>query len=113
MVLERGFELLGLAERARKTVEDEAVLDRLALGEALDDDPEHEVVGHEVASVHVALRLAPCRRAGGDGGAEQVASGDVRDAVPLGEAGGLRPFPRPLLAQQDKPRTTTHARAPA
>ena len=56
---ERLLERLGLVDRAREAVEDEAVA-RVLLLEALDDHRDDQVVGNELAGVHVALGLA-CR----------------------------------------------------
>ena len=43
------LELLGLHQRAREAVEDEAVLERTAGGEVLVDDADHDLVGDELA----------------------------------------------------------------
>ncbi len=48
--------------------------------------PDRDVVGHELAALHVAPRLEPDRGAVRDGGPEQVAGRDVRDAEPAGES---------------------------
>ena len=56
--LELGVERLRLAAGAGKPVEDEAVGGLLAL-DALRDHADDHLVGHEVAAVHVLLRLAP------------------------------------------------------
>src|SRR5439155_5518782 len=106
------LELLGLRQRPREAVEDEALVDEAVLGEALLDDPEGEIVGHEITPVHVLLRLAPGRRPGGGGGPEQVAGRDVLDAVPLRETGGLCALPGALLAEQDESGTSAHRRTP-
>jgi hypothetical protein len=74
------------------------------------DEVEDELVGHEGAAVDEVLRLQPERRAGGDGGAEQVAGADVRDAEVRGESGALRALPRPLAAQHDDPWPELHPR---
>ena len=49
-----GLELLGLWERAWEPVEDESLFEELA-GEALVDDLDDGLVGHQLAGVHVAL----------------------------------------------------------
>ena len=98
--VEHPLELLGLRQRAREAVEHEAVVERAALGEVLVDDPDDDVVGHELAAVDVALGLVADGRAGGDGGAEQVAGREVLDAVVLGQPRGLRALAGSLLAEQ-------------
>ena len=55
------------------------------LAEPVEQHPDRDVVGDELAALHVAARLEPDRRAVADGGAEQVAGRDVRDTEPLGE----------------------------
>ena len=52
--VEDPVELLGLRQRAREAVEHEAVLERAAACEALLDDADDDLVGHELAAVHVA-----------------------------------------------------------
>ena len=49
-----------------------------------------DLVGNDIARVHVGLRSFPKLGCRADVGAEQVARGDVRDAEFLGKAGGLR-----------------------
>ena len=89
---------LGLGAVAREAVEDDA-LRRIALGEPVQEHPDGDVVGHELAAVHVAARLQPDRRAVADGGPEQVARRDVRQPeVPregrrLGPLAGAREPP--------------------
>ena len=61
--VERLAERVGLRARAREAVEDEAVA-RVVGADAVDDQVDHELVGHELAGVHEALRLqarARCR----------------------------------------------------
>ena len=66
-----GVELLGLGQRAREPVEDEAAVEEVA-GEALVDHLDDGLVGHELAGVHVALGFETGRRTHGRGGAKQL-----------------------------------------
>ncbi len=59
--VEDAVELLGLGQRARETVEHEAVVERAAGREALLDHADHDLVGDELAAVHVALGFEPER----------------------------------------------------
>ena len=95
-------ERLGLRDRAREAVEDEA-LPGVRLLDALGDDADHDVVGDELARLHDGLGLEADRRAGRDGRAQHVAGRELRDAVALDDAGGLRALPRPRRPQQDDP----------
>ena len=89
VLLERLVERLGLDDGAREAVEQEAVA-RVVLLEALDDDPDDHVVGHELAGVHEALGLGAQRAAVLDGQAQDVAGRDVREAELVADALGLR-----------------------
>ena len=55
--VEHAVELLGLVQRPRETVEHEAGVERAAGREALLDHADHDLVGDELAAVHVALRF--------------------------------------------------------
>ena len=92
---------VGLIDRAREAVEQEAVA-RVVIGEALEDHADDHAVGHEFAGVHVALGLGSerCRR--GDGGAEHVPGRDVRQAEVLGQPLSLRAFARARRSEQDE-----------
>ena len=78
-----------LRGRAREAVEDEALLGVRIL-QALGDQADDDIVGHEVARVHERLRLLPQRRAGLYGSAQHVARGDVRRAELFNQLGRLR-----------------------
>jgi len=93
-LVEHRVECLGLRHRAREAVEHEAVL----VGEALADEVDHELVRDEVAALEDRAHLSPELRSVRDGGAQDVAGGDVRDAVRLGDPLRLCSFPRPLRA---------------
>src|ERR671933_901246 len=69
---------LGLGDVAGEAVEQEAVL-AVAVGEAAEDHPDDDLVGHEVAALHVRLRLAPEVGLVGDGLPEHVPGGHVAD----------------------------------
>jgi hypothetical protein len=56
-----GVEGLGLRRRARKAVKDEALV-ACPAPKARRHEPDDDGVGHELAGVHVALRLEPERR---------------------------------------------------
>ena len=60
-----------------------------------EEHPDRDVVGDELAALHVAARLEADRRAVADGRPEQVAGRDMRDAEPLREDGAWVPFPPP------------------
>ena len=59
--------------------------------------PIDDLVGDELAGVHVALGLEPERGAQRDRGAEHVAGRQVRDAVVLRERAACVPLPAPCL----------------
>ena len=104
VAVEDPLELLGLGQRAREAVEHEAVARADRRRRALLDDADHDLVGDELAGVHVALGLEPERGALRDRGAEHVARREVRDAVVLGEPRGLRALSGTLLAEQHEAR---------
>ena len=90
-------ERLGLRHRAREAVEHEAVLVR----EALPDEADHEVVGHQIAALEDRAARAPELRPVGDGFAQDVAGRDVRDVVGSGDALRLRALAGPLRAEDE------------
>mmetsp|Transcript_5832 Transcript_5832/g.15227 ORF Transcript_5832/g.15227 Transcript_5832/m.15227 type:complete len:303 (+) Transcript_5832:72-980(+) len=100
LVRQHPVELLRLLHRARKTIEDEAVLavgpvDRLA------DDAHHNLVGDEPARLHHLVgrltHLGPRR----DGRAEHVARRQVAEAEALLDDRALRALARARRADQD------------
>ena len=97
-------ELLGLVQVAREAVEHEPVVERAARREALLHQPERDLVGDELALVHVALGLEPERGAVGRLVAKHVAGRKVREAKMLSEARGLGALAGTLLAQQHQAR---------
>jgi hypothetical protein len=110
MAHEHALERFGLRDGAREAVEDEAVLHGTPLDEVLLHDADDDVVGHQLAGVHVGLHLGTDGRAVLDRGAEDIAGGQVLDAETLGEHRGLRALPRARLAEQDDTRTYLHVR---
>ena len=61
----------------------------IRLAEPVEQHPDRDLVGHELAALHVAAGLEADRRAFLDGRPEQVAGGDVGHAQPFGEDRGL------------------------
>ncbi len=104
VVAHQPVELARLAHRAREAVEHEPVVERAARREALLHDPDDDVVGYELAAVHVALGLEPERRSERRLGPEDVAGRQMRDAVPLPQTLGLGSLAGPLLPEQHEPR---------
>ncbi len=94
------IERRGLIDGARKTVEDEAA-PRVGFRKALPDHAEHDVVFDQQASIHGLLCLQPERSSVGDGGAQQIAGGDLRNAVPLDQTLRLSALTGAGRAQQD------------
>src|SRR5690606_10138861 len=82
---------LGLVDRARVTVEDEAV-GGVRLADARLDHAVGHIARHQVAGVHVLLRLEAQRGLLADVGTEEVPGGDVRDAQLFRQEDGLGAF---------------------
>ncbi len=100
LALEVSVQRLGLADVAREAVQQEAGLGVRLVHPVLGHRDRHRV-GHQVARVHVGLRLFAEVRALADVGAEQVARGDVRDREVLGEVRGLRTLACPRRPDED------------
>ena len=98
-LVERLAERVGLRARAREAVEDEAVA-RVVGADAVDDQVDHELVRHELAGVHEALRLQPQLGAVLDGRAQDVAGRHVRQPEVFLQAGGLRALARRRAARR-------------
>ena len=79
---------LGLGDGAGHAVQDEALC-AVRLGQPLFQDADDDIVRHKAAGVHVALGLQAHLGALLDGGAQDVAGGDGRDAQLGGEDLGL------------------------
>jgi hypothetical protein len=88
-LVERG----GLRDRAGISVEEEAAL-RLGTRQRLVDDPVDHFVRHELPRVHQRLGLPAEGRPFGDGAAEDVSRGELRDREPLRQTLRLRALPR-------------------
>ena len=81
-------ERLGLRDGAGEAVHQEA-LGRVGLLQAVLDDADHHAVGHQLAGVHVLLGLQAHLGLVLDRRAQDVAGGDVGDAVFGHDAAGL------------------------
>ncbi len=95
--VERG----GLRNRARETVEHEAVR-RVRLLEPLGHDRDHEIVADERAALQRVADERADARAVLDRFAQHVAGGDFRDAVPRRKAVGLRALARSRGPEEDE-----------
>ena len=78
----------------REAVEDHPAAG-VGAGEPVEQQAHGDLVGHELAGVHVAARLDAQRGAIADRGPEQVAGGDDRDPEPVARSGACVPFPAP------------------
>ena len=96
-LVERG----GLGDGAGKAVEQEPAF-RLGAGERLVDDAVHHLVRDELARVHQRVGLLAQRRPIGDGAAQDVAGGELRDRESPRQALRLRAFPRSRWTQEDE-----------
>ena len=85
---------------AREAVEQEAVLGVRLLHPVL-GHADGDLVGDQVAGVHVRLRLLAQLGVLADVGAEEVARGDVRDRQVLGKERGLRSLARTGRSDED------------
>src|SRR5215210_2980705 len=103
-------ERVGLADRAREAVEQEAVV-ALVL-DLVEDHRDHELVGHQLALVHVLLGLLAELGAVLDVRAQEVARTDVGQPEVLGQSRGLGALPGPGRAQQDEVQLAHEARKP-
>ena len=84
---------LGLGHVPREAVEQETVL-RVVLREAVTDHRDGDLVGHEVATVHVFLGKLAELRAARYVGAEDVTCRDLRDGQVRCDELGLCPLAR-------------------
>ena len=98
-----GIERLGLGPRPGKAVEDGAP-GGIGLVEAVEEHPDGDVVGHELAAVHVATGVAADGGALSEGRSEEVAGGDVRDPETLAQDLGLGPLPRAWGTEEQRAR---------
>ena len=94
-------ERAGLLDRAREAVEQEPVAG-VIVGESLDDHPDDDLIGNQLALVHVLLGEQPELAAGLARGAQDVAGRDVRQAEVLGQQRGLGALAGAGRTQQDQ-----------
>jgi len=100
VLVQRVFEGFGLGNRPREAVQHptiECVFHRQALAHHANDD----LVGHQVAIVHVLLGFDAHRCAGLDRGPEHVPGRDVGNVVAFDEACGLGAFSGPGGSDED------------
>ncbi len=89
---------LSLSHGAREAVEDEPG-GRARPEQVLPDHAHDNVVGHQLAPVHVRLEATPELGAAGGGGTESVARRDVGRPVDSRQAGRLGPLAGPLAPE--------------
>ena len=99
--LEGGLERLRLRHRAREAVEDEPVAGLVAV-EAVHDHADDQLVGHEVAAVHVLLGLPAELRLVLHRLAQDVAGREVGKVEVVDQPLGLGALPGPGRAEQDE-----------
>ncbi len=87
-------------QRAREAVEDEAVAERTAGDDALLDDTHDDLVGDEIARIHVALGLEAERGPLRGLGAEHVAGRDMDHPVVVRQTGRLGALTGTLSPEQ-------------
>ncbi len=97
---EHGVERLGLRDRPREPVQQEA-LGGVGLGEPVADDADHDLVRDQGAALHVLLRLEAHRGALGHGRAQHLTGGDVRQREVGHDAFGLGALARTGAAEKD------------
>src|SRR5207302_7595930 len=100
---EEALELLRLDPRPGEAVENEAVVDGVVLGQALGDDPDHDVVGNQLAPFHELLGLEAERGPRRHRGPEHVTGRDVGRAEVLRDPNRLSALARPLLTEDEEP----------
>jgi len=79
------------------------LVDGHAGADAVGDDADDDLVRDQPARVHHGLGLLADRRAGGDGCAQHVAGGKLRNAVLRDDARRLSAFTRPRRPQENQP----------
>ena len=92
------LERFRLRDRAGHTVEDVA-LRTIGFGKTLGDNADDDLIGHQMAFIHIGLGLYSRRRAVFDGRAQNVSGGDRRDPELGGEDRGLCALSRAGSAQ--------------
>ena len=81
---QRPVEGIGLGRGPGEAIEHDSG-SGVGLGEAIEEHPDGDVVGDELAAFHEPARFKTDRRALPDRGAEQVAGRDVGDAESVGQ----------------------------
>jgi hypothetical protein len=106
-------ERFGLSQVARKAVQNESVCG-ITLGQAFANDSQHDLVGNEVAGVHGGLGAPAVLGPAGQSAAQQIAGGDLGDAIARDETLGLGSFPRTRGPHKHDthPGNSTHRRPP-
>ena len=97
------LERLGLGQRAREAVEDEAVARSPAASMRSRNDLDDDLVGDELAALHDRLGALADLGPGLDRRAQHVAGGELRYAVFLDQPLCLGPLARPRRPEQDQP----------
>ena len=101
LLLEHPVERDRLRDRARETIEDEAV-PGVRLADAVGDDGYDDFVGHQLAAIHDRLGAQADQRAGLDGRPQHVPGRELHDAVLLHEPLCLSALPRPRGSEHDQ-----------
>src|SRR5829696_8692292 len=100
VLVERVVQRCRLYRGAWKAVEHHARC-RVGAGEPVEEQADRDLVGDELARVHVPARFHAQARPIPDGGTEQVPGGDRRDAEPIREEGRLGALPGPWGAEKN------------
>ena len=94
------FHRVSLRNGAWETVQQEA-LAAIFLSDALFDQRDHQLIGHQLAGVHDLFRLLAQFTAGLHGCAQHITGGDLRNAVFLHDELSLSTFTSARSAQQN------------
>ena len=100
LVRQHVVERLGLADRARKAVEEDA-LAGLRLGQAAADDVDDELIGNQVAGRHDPAGLLADRRSAGDLRTQDVPCRQMFQPERVLDLPGLRALAAPRRAEDD------------
>ena len=101
VLVELAAERVGLLDRPREPVEQEAI-SRVRAREALEDHRDDHLVGDQLALLHVAVREAAELGPGRARGAQHVAGRDVREAEVRRQQRGLGALAGAGRAEQDE-----------
>jgi hypothetical protein len=100
---EEDIERLGLLDGARVAVEDEASLGCVGLSEPFFEQPQYEMVGHEMSGVHVCLDAHAERCFVRRDVAQEITAREVRNSEMPSERCALCPFAGAGSAEDDDP----------